>query len=91
MQAVAAGRKTGHISQACQVLTALLRDLPSLPELQRCVASKSSAAIVLQLSSTHAAVSAGVSGVPGGLGVPGVSEVPGELGVPKVLEGSLNL
>ncbi|KAG0729953.1 hypothetical protein GWK47_029275 [Chionoecetes opilio] len=48
--AVGAGRKTRNLSPACQVLTALLKDLPSLPELQRCVASKLSAALALDLS-----------------------------------------
>ncbi|KAK8389869.1 hypothetical protein O3P69_012803 [Scylla paramamosain] len=48
--AITASRKTKNLTQACQVLTALLRDLPSLPELQRCVSSKSSAILVLELS-----------------------------------------
>ncbi|XP_045104343.1 proline-, glutamic acid- and leucine-rich protein 1-like, partial [Portunus trituberculatus] len=49
--AIAASRKTRSLTQACQVLTALLRDLPILPELQRCVSAKSSAFLVLELSS----------------------------------------
>lgn len=50
VQAVTGLRRGKRVVQACQLLCALLRDLPSLPELQRCVAAKSSASIVPELA-----------------------------------------